>query len=149
MRLFASLPGRKLDESTRPVLLGLAFWSHHAVSRLDMWQDAPMIWLAEGALALVVIIIGSQILFALLRSWWHSKVWLRTAAAFLLSGMWRIFAAVTLLVALCTPIGWIALFLDWRKRYGPRARSLNRPLGLETPTFCAGKVSPVFRRYVR
>jgi hypothetical protein len=129
-----------------------------------------MIWLAEGAIALAVIMIGSQILFGLLGSWWRSKAWLRTAAAFLLGGMWRIFAAVTLLVALCTPIGWIALFLDWRKRYGPTARSVNRPLGLprtdrvdqvanqfvlrrpadrETPTFCAGKVSPVFRRYVR
>ena len=135
-----------------------------------MWQKAPMIWLAQRAVALIIIIIGSQVLFGLLRSWWHSKAWLRTAAVFLLSGMWRIFAAVTLLVALCTPIGWIALFLDWRKRYGPIARSLNRPLGLpqpnrvdhvanqfllrrpadrETPTFCAGKVSPVFRRYVR
>lgn len=129
-----------------------------------------MIWLAEGTVALAVIIIGSQILLGLVRSWWHSKAWLRTAVVFLLSGMWRILAALTLLVALCTPIGWIALFLDWRKRYGPIARSLNRPLGLPqpnrvddvanqfvmgrpadrgTPTFCAGKVSPVFRRHVR
>ena len=122
MRLCASLPRRKLDESPRPVPLGLAFGSHHAVSRLDMWQEAP-IWLAQRAVALVIIIIGSQILFGLLRSWWHSKAWLRTAAVFLLSGMWRIFAAVTLLVALCTPIGWIALFLDWRKRYGPISRA--------------------------
>jgi hypothetical protein len=129
-----------------------------------------MIWLAQRAVALVVIIIGSQILFRLLRSWWLSKAWLRAASVFLLNCMWRMFAAVTLLVALCTPIGWIALFLDWRKRYGPIARSLDRPLSMpqpnrvdhvanqfvlrtpadrETPIFCAGKVSPVFRRYVR
>jgi hypothetical protein len=129
-----------------------------------------MIWLAERIVALVVIIIGSQILFGLLRSWWHSQAWLRTAEVFLLNGMWRILASIILLVALCTPIGWIALLLDWRKRYGPIARSLNRPLGFpqpnrvdhatsqfvlrgladrEMPTFCAGKVSPLFRRHVR
>ena len=129
-----------------------------------------MIWLAERIVVLVVMIIGSQILFGLLRSWWHSQAWPRTAVVFLLNCIWRILASVTLLVALCTPIGWIALFLDWRKRYGPIARSRNRPLGFpqpnrldhvtnqfvlrgladrEIPTFCAGKVSPLFRRPVR
>jgi hypothetical protein len=53
---------------------------------------------------------------------------------FVLIGGWHILAALALLVVLSTPIGWIALFLDWRKRQmGPIARSRYRPLSLPEP----------------
>jgi predicted Zn-dependent protease len=45
-----------------------------------------MIWLAERIAALVVIIIGTQILFSLLRGWWHSQTWQRAALCLLLLG---------------------------------------------------------------
>jgi hypothetical protein len=90
-----------------------------------------MIWLAERFAALVAIIIGSQILLGVLRNWWQSHAWLRTAMVFVLNAGWQILAALALLVFLSTPIGWIALFLDWRKRHmAPNARSPYRPLSL-------------------
>lgn len=93
-----------------------------------------MIWLAERVAALVVFIIGSQILFGVLRSWCQSQARLRTAVVFVLRGGWHILGALALLVALFTPMGWIALFLDWRKRQmGPIARSRYRPVTLSEP----------------
>ena len=44
-----------------------------------------MIWLAERIAALVVIIIGSQILFNLVQGWWHSQYWLRPAVVAVLA----------------------------------------------------------------
>ena len=61
-----------------------------------------MIWLAERIAALVVIIIGTQILFRLLRSWWHSPAWLRTSVVFVLNGAWHIWTALALFFALLT-----------------------------------------------
>jgi hypothetical protein len=59
-----------------------------------------MIWLAERIAALVVIIIGSQILFHLFRDWWHSQAWLRATVVFVLNGAWHILTALALFFAL-------------------------------------------------
>ena len=45
-----------------------------------------MVWLAERIAALVVIIIGTQILLNVRRGRWHSQAWQRAALCLLLLG---------------------------------------------------------------
>jgi hypothetical protein len=59
-----------------------------------------MIWLAERVAALVVIVIGSQIL----RGWWQSQAWLRAAVVAVLNGEWHILCVLALFFALLPPI---------------------------------------------
>jgi hypothetical protein len=81
-----------------------------------------MIWLAEHIAALVVIIVGGQVLFHLLRNWWQSQAWLRRAAAYvlpvaasvLIALIW-LFRVALVLICLCTPVGWMVLLSKWRK----------------------------------